>query len=444
MAVSFLSGINLNQNQLLQARIENVGTDPTNGVLGQIIFNTTSNILKVCTVGSPTAAVFSQIGSAGATYTLPVGVGGANSAVISLTDSLNVVASTVTFNGTTNQIAVSETVGNNGSVTIGLTPAITIAGPITLTGTGQSSFAGQITIPTTPVAATDAASKSYVDSVVTGGVIWQGGYDASTNTPNLDTPPTGTINKGFMWTVTVDGTFFTEQVRVGDSLIANVNSPTTLAQWTKVQSNIDIATDTVLGLVKLGNAATQSATAAAIGSAPLRTYSVQFNGSQQLVVNVPWTDTIGRVEAAGSVVPANDLLGINIPNPTAGTIVVGLSINGLSDIGTDTAGADVIPIYDTSLTTNKKVSVTNLAARVNSLNSFSNTGPAVAGTSYTITAATHGLGANSSLILVQLVQVSTGDTVFADVTRGAAGLITITFAASQAINSIRALLQKIG
>jgi hypothetical protein len=76
--------------------------------------------------------------------------------------------------------------------------------------------------------------------------------------------------------------------------------------------------------------------------------------------------------------------------------------------------------------------------------SFSNTGPAAAGTSYTITSATHGLGANSSIIMVQLLIVATGETVYADVVRGASGLITITFAASQPINTIRALLQKIG
>tara|TARA_R100000655_G_scaffold67464_1_gene105790 strand:- start:42 stop:1370 length:1329 start_codon:yes stop_codon:yes gene_type:complete len=38
---------------------------------------------------------------------------------------------------------------------------------ITITGT-QSSFSGQVTIPTTPVAATDAASKSYVDTSISG------------------------------------------------------------------------------------------------------------------------------------------------------------------------------------------------------------------------------------------------------------------------------------
>jgi hypothetical protein len=46
--------------------------------------------------------------------------------------------------------------------------------------------------------------------------------------------------------------------------------------------------------------------------------------------------------------------------------------------------------------------------------------------------------------MVQLVKVSTGETVFSDVTRGALGLITISFAMSQAAGSIRALLQKIG
>ena len=41
-------------------------------------------------------------------------------------------------------------------------------------------------------------------------------------------------------------------------------------------------------------------------------------------------------------------------------------------------------------------------------------------------------------------QAITGKTVYTDVVRGASGLITITFAVSQAINTFRALLQKIG
>ena len=88
----------------------------------------------------------------------------------------------------------------------------------------------------------------------------------------------------------------------------------------------------------------------------------------------------------------------------------------------------------------------DVTAQVNALitaRTFTNTGPSTVSTSYAIPAATHGLGADSTIIMVQLVLVATGETVYADVTRGAAGLITISFAQAQPINSIRALLHKI-
>jgi hypothetical protein len=45
-----------------------------------------------------------------------------------------------------------------------------------------------------------------------------------------------------MYTVTADGTFFGEQLRIGDVLIAEVDAPTSLSDWTTVQNNIDFAT----------------------------------------------------------------------------------------------------------------------------------------------------------------------------------------------------------
>ena len=42
----------------------------------------------------------------------------------------------------------------------------TFGGIITVSGTGQSSFGGQVTIPLTPTSSTDAASKGYVDTQV--------------------------------------------------------------------------------------------------------------------------------------------------------------------------------------------------------------------------------------------------------------------------------------
>lgn len=144
----------------------------------------------------------------------------------------------VTGSGTT---SISTTVANGV-----LDVANFNASAIVIESEGIASNDNDTTLPTS------AAVKAYVDSSVAGGLVYQGGYNAATNTPNLDAPPTGTINKGFTYTVTVDGIFFSEQVRVGDVLIAEIDNPTTLADWTTVQNNIDIATASTIGIGNVG------------------------------------------------------------------------------------------------------------------------------------------------------------------------------------------------
>jgi hypothetical protein len=657
MAINFLNNISLNKNQLEQARIENLATDPASGVSGQIYFNTASNVLKIYngtiwtevgggvitvdtgdstfinladsgtaadpiltaslsatgTAGSSTylrgdntwatlpagytgwtlagntgtsqlissgntasilgegvittaasatdtitithsnvtrtnttssaspalGATFTAVDSVtssaqghitavnlktvtlpanpntNTTYTLPVAAGAANTAIINLTagGSGSGVASSVTFSGTANEIEVTETVGNNGTITIGLPNNVTVTGALTVSGTAQSSFGGQVTIPLTPIANTDAASKNYVDASNVGQSVFQGGYNAATNTPDLDVAPSALIKKGWFWAVTNTGVFFSETVQPGDLLYANVDNPgATFANWVVVQSGQDIAgegatdgatvkgvagfnsahfnvtangwvssdiyaggsnlgivpsggagttflrgdgtwvvpsgtyvlpvaTSTTLGGVELFSNTVQTVAANAVSATASRSYGVQLNSAGQAVVNVPWTDNTPVTSVSASTV--NNRLGLAI-TPTTGAVVAGLSINTLADITTGSDAADSLPIYDLSATTNKRITLNNLTAKINAATSFTNTGPATAGTSYTIAAATHGLGSDSSVIMVQLVLVATGETVYADVTRGAAGLITITFAQSQAINTVRALLQKIG
>jgi len=103
-----------------------------------------------------------------------------------------------------------------------------------------------------PTLAQDAATKNYVDNVVVGGLIYQGGYDASSNVPILDNRGTQiAITKGWTYTVTVDGTFYSETVKIGDVLIAETDIASgsgSLTDWTTVQSNIDVATATVQGI----------------------------------------------------------------------------------------------------------------------------------------------------------------------------------------------------
>jgi hypothetical protein len=89
-------------------------------------------------------------------------------------------------------------------------------------------------------------------SDITSAMDFKGGYDASANTPNLDSAPTaGTIFQGDFYYVTVGGTFYTETVEVGDALIANTDDPASLADWTRVQFNVDQATETIRGVAEI-------------------------------------------------------------------------------------------------------------------------------------------------------------------------------------------------
>jgi hypothetical protein len=188
----------------------------------------------------------------------------------------------VTGSGTT---SISTTVANNV-----LDVANFNAAAIVTAAEGIENNNNDTTLPTS------AAVKAYVDAAVVGGLIYQGGYDAATNTPNLDSPPTiAGIKKGWTYTVTVDGTFFTEQVRVGDVLIAEVDSPTTLADWTTVQNNIDIASLTQIGIGNVN-------AGAGIGVSYL-------NGTATISAAI--TSSTGQITAGSLTGTVNHTFGIN-------------------------------------------------------------------------------------------------------------------------------------
>lgn len=83
---------------------------------------------------------------------------------------------------------------------------------------------------------TSAAIKQLIDSSIAGGVNYKGAYDANSNIPNLSTNPT--LLKGEMYTVTTAGTFFGIELEVGDVLIAEIDNPILVTDWTIVQRNI--------------------------------------------------------------------------------------------------------------------------------------------------------------------------------------------------------------
>ena len=87
-----------------------------------------------------------------ATYTLPVAAGAGNTAIINLTGggAASGIASAVTFSGTANEVAITESVGNNGTITIGLPDDVTIGNDLTVTNdalvSGDLTVTGDLTV----------------------------------------------------------------------------------------------------------------------------------------------------------------------------------------------------------------------------------------------------------------------------------------------------------
>ena len=349
-------------NHDLTTRTDTTSTDaPAYGGTFEAVTSVTTNTTGHITAIDVSTVTIPASDNTDTTYALSVDDGGANDVDIVLTaGGSGSGTTTVTIEGTDNQIDVD----NTGSVVeLGLSSTLITPGSLTVSGNFQTnsdvSFTGsifdvgsntsidfgsnRITEVADPTAAQDVATKAYVDSSNVGQLVYQGGYNANTNTPNLDNTPTITINTGFTYTVTADGLFFTEQVRVGDVLIAENDAPTTLAEWTTVQNNVDLADASTVGIGNV-NAGTG--------------ISVAYSAGTATVTN---TDT-------------------NSGNTYAETI-------------TDT---DTI---------------------------------------------THGLGTED--VIIQLYDVTTKETVFADVDRASTNTATITFA-STPTNSVRVLVQKIG
>lgn len=121
------------------------------------------------------------------TYTLPVAAGAANSAVLNLTagGTGSGIKSSVTINGDSTTVKVTETVGNNGSVTLDLQDDVTIATSLTISGSAGDALdipsgkgTSALTVGTDP--SDTLTTKSYVDGLVSGGLTFKGTFRADT------------------------------------------------------------------------------------------------------------------------------------------------------------------------------------------------------------------------------------------------------------------------
>ena len=132
-------------------------------------------------------------------------------------------------------------------------------------------------------------------------------------------------------------------------------------------------------------------------------------------------------------VPANNRLGIDILAPGGPDVTVGLDVVNLTNIGAAPATDDELIIYDTSTSTNKAVTVANLAAATHDANSY-------AATITGFGSITHGLGSYD--VIVQLYDASNYETIYACVDRTSINAVAISGGSFPAGN-IRVLVTKV-
>ena len=221
-------------------------------------------------------------GTAPVTYTLPVSAGGANSAIITL-DASSGTDSTVTFNGTTNQIAISESTGNNGSITVGLPNNVVVAGDLTVSG-GDITLGGTGRIQgiDTVSAGTDAASKAYVDGLVTGGLTFKDGFNAGSGAidggGNLTTGGSRVaISVGDYYVVTTSGSFYgSVSLDDGDSVICKQDAAagtSDINDWVIVQSDEGVSQFSSGNAVSASSGQAITSQTASVGSVTVQSFA---------------------------------------------------------------------------------------------------------------------------------------------------------------------------
>ena len=229
MAINFLNSIDLNKNQLVSARIENLSSDPatSESVVGQIYYKTGS--------GSETLRVLTQTTFGGSPEYAWKDVGGN----IELTGDVTGGPGSPSIATTIGDGKVLNVMRAAGSATEGITTDKINTTTLII---NSEDFVGG----TNSQLASVKAIKEYVDDVVSGNLIFQGGFNADSGLLTSG-PEADGVKKLYDGTDTgiaiLANQYFIATVQAGD-FFGNSEFPLTIGDWVVNASGETIASGT--------------------------------------------------------------------------------------------------------------------------------------------------------------------------------------------------------